>query len=65
MPVEIDCFFMQKIAKNHKPEMSTLILYSEIPKLFNKFDERTIQRGDFGYAFYLTADSKNAPKYSD
>lgn len=44
--------------------MQTLTLYHGSPKLFNKFDERTIQRGDFGYRFYLTTDSKTAQKYS-
>ena len=44
--------------------MQTLTLYHGSPKLFNKFDERTVRRGDFGYGFYLTTDSKTAQKYS-
>lgn len=44
--------------------MQTLALYHGSPKLFNKFDERTVRRGDFSYGFYLTTDSKTAQKYS-
>ena len=44
--------------------MQTATLYHGSPKLFNKFDERTIQRGDFGYGFYLADTPDSAQKYS-
>lgn len=44
--------------------MQTVTLYHGSPKLFKKFDERTIQRGDFGYGFYLTDTPDSAQKYS-
>lgn len=57
-------FLCKKWLKKEKLIMQTLTLYHGSPKLFSKFDERTIQRGDFGYGFYLTTDSKTAQKYS-